>query len=106
MGHLSLTAKRSIGVTVLPCILDIGRCSASMFETSAHLKNNKGKSGAKFSMSELAKFSRWAVLAAIWLSLLWLGFLSIQYHHSAITGLYVLIAASAVVIFIEQVWNQ
>jgi hypothetical protein len=73
------------------------------------LKNNKGKSGVKFrsdSIGELAKFSRWAVLAAIWLFLLWLGFFSVKYHHSAIAGLYIFVAASAVLIFIEQVWNQ
>jgi hypothetical protein len=36
----------------------------------------------------------------------WLGFFSLKYHHSAITGLDIFVAASAVVVFAEQVWNQ
>jgi hypothetical protein len=43
---------------------------------------------------------------AIWFCLLWLGFFSIQHQHSVITGLYIFIAASAVVILVERVWNQ
>jgi len=38
--------------------------------------------------------------------LLWLGSFSLKYHHSAITGLYIFVAASAVVVLVERVWNQ
>ena len=41
-----------------------------------------------------------------WVFLLWLGFFSLKYHHSAITGLYIFVAASAVVVLVERVWNQ
>ena len=81
-----------------------------MFETSAHpsktTKANRARNSVRTAWGNLAKFSRWAVLVAIWLFLLWLGFFSVKYHHSAIAGLYIFVAASAVLIFIEQVWNQ
>jgi hypothetical protein len=55
---------------------------------------------------QLANFFRYAVLALIWVVLLWLGFFSVKYQHSAITGLYIFVAASAVVVLAERVWNQ
>jgi len=53
---------------------------------------------------QLARFSRYAVLGVPWVFLLWLGFFSLKYHHSAINGIYIFVAASAVVVFAGQIW--